>query len=110
MVETRKCHKSVAINNKLFIIGGYHITSCDVFNATFNKFVLLKSPQENFRRKLIRPAEVISFGNKLVVFCDQFGKYSNSILFYDVDSKEWSEESWNVGKRLTNFSCAKVPQ
>ena len=110
MVETRKCHKSVAINNKLFIIGGYHITSCDVFNATFNKFVLLKSPQLCFEEYLFDTAEVVSIGSKLLVFCDRSGKYSKSILFYDVDNNQWTEESWKVKKRLSEFSCVKVPQ
>ena len=110
MIERRSCHKSVAIKNKLFVVGGRDTKTCEVYDSICNKFVFLKSPQETLREKLIRPAEVISIGNKLVVFCDQLGKCSRYILFYDVDSDEWSEESWNAEKSLSKFSCVKVPQ
>ena len=110
MIERRRCHKSVGIKNKLFVIGGCGITSSEVFDSLNNKFVLLKSPQKAFKKYFNSPAEVVSIGIKLVLFCDRLGMYSNSILFYDVDSDEWSEETWKAEKILTEFSCVKVPQ
>ena len=109
MIERRARHKSVAIKNKLFVVGGTKLT-CEVFDSTFNKFVLLKSPQENFKEHLKYPGEVVSIGNELLVFCDRFGKYSKSVLFYDVDKDVWLEESWKVEKYFSEFSCVKVPQ
>ena len=110
MIESRVQHKSVAINNKLFVISGHNSTTCEVFDSTCNKFALLKSPQVSIKKYLNHPAEVVSVGSKLLVFCDEFGNYSRSILFYDVDSDEWSEESWKTDKYCYKFSCVKVPQ
>ena len=87
MIEKRCRHKSVAIKNKLFVVGGMENTTCEVFDATCNRFVLLKSPPVSFLRSLCEPAEVISIGSKLVVFCDE------NILIYDTAQSEWSEKS-----------------
>ena len=106
MVESRTCHKSVAIKNKLFVVGGCERKTCEVFDSISNKFILLKSPEVSFRKNLDVPAEVVSIGSKLLVFCDS----SKSILFYDVDTGVWSEESWKAKKCLSKFSCIKVPQ
>ena len=51
-------------------------------------------------------AEVISIGSKLAVFGDD----RNSILFYDVENEEWSDESFEVTKTLRGYCCAKLPQ
>ena len=113
MIERRNNHKFVAITNKLCVVRGGN-TTCEVFDSTCNKFVLIKPPQLYFQEYLNIPAEVISIGSKLLLFCDRIDRYSKSILFYDVDNDEWSEESWkarrNTNKYLSNFSCVKVSQ
>ena len=109
MIKERVGHKSVAMKNKLFVVGGNKST-CEIFDSNCNKFVLLNSPQGSINEHLIRPAEVILIGSKLLVFCDLFGKYSKYILFYDGDKDGWSEQSWKVEKYCSRFSCVKVPQ
>ena len=113
MIKKRYYHKSLAIKNKLFVICGVSTPTCEVFDSTCNKFVLLKPPPTenwNYRRKITEnlncPAGVILNGNKLAVF----GDYSKSILFYDVENEEWSNESWELTKNLRGFCCAKIPQ
>ena len=46
MIETRFVHKSVAIRNKLYIVGGWTTRSCEVFDSCCNKFVLVKPHPE----------------------------------------------------------------
>ena len=86
MIEKRYRHKSVAIKNKLFVVGGMANTTCEVFDSICDRFVLLKTPT-SFLGSLREPAEVISIGSKLVVFCEE------NILIYDTAQYEWSEKS-----------------
>ena len=105
MIERRCSHRSVAVKNKLFVVGG-HTRSCEVYDSTCNNFVLLKQPPSVFKEYLGFMDEVISIGSKL----ELFGDYRNSILFYDVEKDEWSDESCEVTNNLRGYGCAKVPQ
>ena len=106
MIEERRAHKSVAINNKLFVVGGSPRSTCEVFDSTCDNFVLLKQPPVSFRRHLVSPTAVISIGSKLAVFDNQI----EDLLFYHVENDEWSEESYDVTKSICLFSCVKVAQ
>ena len=48
----------------------------------------------------------MSIGNKILIF--QHDKAS--VIFYDVDTDKWSEESCEVTKDLQCFECVKMPQ
>ena len=113
MVEYRYRHKSVAVKNKLFVVGGWVKRCCEVYDPTSNKFVLLKSPPSSFmspyyrfRGYLRRLAKVTSIGSKLAVF----GQLRNSVIFYDVENEQWSDESCDVTKNLKGYCCVKIPQ
>ena len=106
MIEARYHHKSVAIKNKLFVVGGLCKT-CEVFDSTCNKFVLLKPLPAAFQTYLILPAEVISIGRKLVVHDSIQPK---DVLFYDVENDEWTKVSFDVKTSLSWFDCVKVSQ
>ena len=105
MIEIRGCHKSVAIKNKLFVVGGFSST-CEVFDSTCNKFVLLKPISGDISKYLFHTAEVISIGNKLVAFSNEH----KNILFYDVKNDVWSKSTHKLKRNITSFSCTKVPQ
>ena len=47
----------------------------------------------------------MSIGNQIAMFQNN----SSSIIFYDVDKYEWSEESTEFTKYLQQFACAKLP-
>ena len=106
MIEGRSDHKSFAIKNKLFAVGSWNKTTCEVFESTCNKFVLLKPLPVSFQRCLLFPAEVISIGSKLVVF----DGILRNVLFYDVENNEWTKELFDVNNSLSWFGCVKVPQ
>ena len=84
MIETRYRHKSVAIKNKLFVVGGI-TSSCEVFDSNSNKFVLLKQ-HLTFVNFVGNAGCVTSVGSKLVVFSEQ------AVLFYDVKNHKWSQK------------------
>ena len=107
MIERRENHKSVAIKNKLFVVGGLYTRTLEVFDSTCNKFVLL-NPHLPSNEDFDFLSEVISIGSKLVVvICDFF---CGTIMVYDVENDEWSEEPFEVSGVLLGSSCAKLPQ
>ena len=103
MSERRTGHKSVAIKSKLFVVGGLNTPTCEVFDSTCNKFVLLKRLSLHYRNYLYYPVEVVSIGNDLVVFCNE----DNNVLFYNVVSEVWSENTLELEKEISSFSCTK---
>ena len=105
MINERYGHKSVAIKNKLYMIGGFTKTS-EVYDSTCKKFVLLKLPDECFSSYLDFPLAVFSIGNKLVVF----QRRKSFSLVYDAENDTWSEEPCEVSRNLSSYNCVKVPQ
>ena len=104
MIEKREYHKSAAIKNKLFVVGGRWTATCEVFDSTCSKFVLLKPPSVLHKIFLYIPAKVVTIGSNVVVFCDK-----GTVLFYDSKTFQWSGEWCEETKGIQNFSCAKVP-
>ena len=107
MIETRSDHKSVAIRNKLFVIGELDM-KCEVFDSTSKKFVYIKKlhPKSFLDDFENRPTEIVSIGSQIVMFAD----LSRTILLYDVENNEWSIKSCEATKDIQEFSCSKVPQ
>ena len=113
MIEARWCHKSVAVKNKLFILGGEtnlanFEKNCEVFDSFSRKFVLLKPlpPYSLDDYSEYCNIEVIPIGKKLVVF----GNLKNVVRIYDLENDCWSEESCEMTKNLLGFCCVKVPK
>ena len=104
MVEERCDHKSVAVKNKLFIVGG-NTTTCEVYDSGCGKFSLLKLVKETIYGFLRFPSEVLSIENKLFVF----KRYEKNVLLYDVEKDDWSEQPCSLIKNRDD-SCVKVPQ
>ena len=106
MIEARGLHKSVAMRNKLFIVGGWTTRSCEFLDSCCNKFVLLKPHPEYCERNLCGPAAVITVGSKIAIFGDR----SERVVYYDAENDTWSEDSFEISKNISVYSCAKVPQ
>ena len=105
MIQRRYCHKSVAVKNKLYLVGGNLAKTCEVFNSITNKFCFLKQPKKISNSSLNYPTEVIAIGSKLNFFFDTTG----TVKVYDFDSGKWSENTCNATKKLMFFSCVKLP-
>ena len=90
MIERRAGHSSVAIKNKLFVIGsafGVGSETCEVFDSTCKKFVYLKRKPNSLKFRFYRTAESCSIGNKLIIL----GHKSATAICYDAEKEEWSE-------------------
>ena len=110
MIKARCRHRSVAVKNKLFILGGetplqIFETTCEVFDSFSNNFTLLKSPLPFSPFHI----EVIPIGSKLFVFAEN-QILKTSVLIYDLESECWSEESCEMIEDLAEFFCVKVPK
>ena len=91
-------HSLVVVKDKLFVIG-QGTKSCEVFDNVCKKFVVFnQQPSINYNKSL-------SIGNKIVILQEK----RSSIVCYDVDKDEWSEESCEVTKHLEGFSYVKFP-
>ena len=103
MIKERSHHKSVAIKNKLFVVGGLSTQTIEVFDSSSKKFALLQHPSINLRSHYI--LDVTSIGNKIVLFSNKDG----SVFLYDVENDVWSEKSCEATKHIKYFSCARLP-
>ena len=101
MIKRRYYHKSVAIKNKLFLVGGVLDCNIEVFDSHCNKFVLLRCPNDLSYTKI---ADVASFANKVLIFSNKKGL----VIRYDVENDVWSEKRCKSTKRIEYFSCVKV--
>ena len=107
MVLGRDHHKSVAIKNKFYVCGGFSTRTCEVYDSTCKKFVLLKSPNNCLLSySVMFPDAAVSIGSKIYVF---YGRNSTNLI-YDTEKNTWSEEFCEVSRYLSDFNCVKVPQ
>ena len=106
MIKRRSSHNSVAIKNKLFLVGGFLSSSIEVFDSHCNKFALFKNVPEGFSTYLSYISNVASVGNKVVFF----SIIKKCILFYDIENNEWSEIHCKAISNINYFSLSKVPK
>ena len=107
MVKRRSRHKSVAIKNKLFAIGGHQNDTAEVFDSSCNKFVLLKQPSGGLDDHILFMCDVTSIGSSVVIFSKSV---KGKILLYDVDEDVWSERECDANQNTRCFSCIKLPK
>ena len=102
MINSRHKHGSVAVGNKLFMIGGSDTQSNEVFDSTSEKFTLLTSKYIS----LDDLAGAFSIEKKIVVVINESSEY----LSYDTETDEWSDEPCRGANDQHVFCCVKVPQ
>ena len=101
MINRKSAHSLVAAKNKLFVFSNSKDTN-EVFDEVCKKFVALKSPN----REMFRFNKAVSIGNKIVLFQHE----SSTVLCYDVDKDEWSEDSCYITENINCYSCVRVPK
>ena len=67
MIKRRNCHASVSMGNKLFVIGGYFNTSCEVFDNFSRKFTVINYRFVNTMGR--SSCRAVFVGNTIIVFC-----------------------------------------
>ena len=109
MIEKRVGNSSVAVRNKLFIIGivdRNRSETCEVFDSTCKKFVFLKQRPNSVTFRLNDFVQTYSIGSKLITFCHG----SATSICYDVQNDEWSEKPFEVTENRFNFCCTSIPK
>ena len=105
-MEKRYNHGSVSMGNKMFVIGGYNISTCEIFDSFSRNFIYTKPM--NFTTEYRLPYGVVCIGQTFVVFYKKPTKpYGTKIFIYDVLKNQWTENYCSVLKNLTGISCAK---
>ena len=104
MNERRIGPKSVAIKNKLYMIGG-SMKPCEVFDFTSNKFVRINPWPTIHFKTMCSPNGVMSIRQGILVF-----GHDDHVLCYDVVKCNWSEITCDPTKNLTGFCSVKVPK
>ena len=81
-------HASVSMGSKLFVIGGYKSTSCEVFDSCSRKFINinLEIKSTAFDKYFFR---AFSIGPNIVIF-QHSESYKSVIYLYDVNELRWS--------------------
>ena len=89
MTDRRYGHSTVSMGNKLFVVGGYKTSSCEVFDSKSRKFVILKqvSNMPNFDKNIFKS---VCIGDNIVVFIDDVVKFGTQIYSFDVCEEKWS--------------------
>ena len=103
MIERRWLHSSVAIKNKLFLIGGSTNSNIEVFDLHCNQFVLPRCPNDLRYNEI---SDVTSVANKIVIFSNRNGL----VLYYDVENDVWSEKHCDATQNIKCFYCSKIPK
>ena len=108
LLVKRSQHTTLSINNKLFVIGGYYKSGCEVFESTTNNFVFVESLPK------ITSSYALSIGYKIYLFQCSLQVYDDEktdvlILSYnDKQSALVQENSLQLDCEV--FSCAKLPK
>ena len=101
MINERSGHKSIAVKNKLFVIGGSFDNNYEVFDSNTKTFTLLK---ESMQDTGLTPSGVITIGSKIFMFHNE-----GEMIVYDFENDEWSEKTCEATKNLSSFSCVRTP-
>ena len=104
MNKGRRSHKSVAIRNKLFVIGGF-VANCEVFDSYCNSFVIMKPPKlNNFDIEITPP--IVAFENKLILL----DLDDRLMVCYDLDNDKWSNQCCTISPNQDSICGVKIPE
>ena len=103
MIEARWHHSSVAVRNKLFVIGGRESKLCEVFDSASYKFNALNSTL-NFEGMRVKS---VLIGGKIIIFSEC---QTDTVTCYDLENDEWTEKAFGRIGHFNLLSCTVVPQ
>ena len=94
----RRCyHESVAMGNKLYVIGGLKLQTCEVFDGFSNKFTAIRQ----FPKKIPfdMGVEMFRIKNEIVVkFCNRKDAEEDDVFIYNTTTDEWTSICVNTFK------------
>ena len=111
-IERRKNPASVSMGNKLFAVGGYCNTSCEVFDSFSRKFTLVEADLSKFIYSWPFNIKAVCIGSTILVIIENYVSLKKDITIptmciYDVKNNQWSKKRCSVLKSLTNMAFVK---
>ena len=89
MIESRNSHASVSMGNKLFVVGGEHTSSCEVFDSFSRKFTLIEAKLPKYEFCWLNKCKAVSIGNTIIVIGEnnkKEGLKKTTLYIYDVQN------------------------
>ena len=105
MIEKRFYHDTVSMGNKMFVIGGYKTTACEVFDSHSRKFTSIKPFLTSL--SMLQYFQAVTVGKNIFVFHILENSSKTNMYMYDVDKKNWLNVDCGFCKNLFGSSCVK---
>ena len=105
MIYERQRHGAVSMGNKMFVIGGFNTTSCEVFDSISREFTATKRIEVVGRDLL----SAVGIGNKILAFPKLDRCAIKSVQVYDVLKDQWFEKAIDLSEVKYVISCSKLP-
>ena len=95
------------MSNKLFVIGGYEKSTCEVFESWSREFCYIKTCTD-FNNMCLFQAVCLS--NQLIIFGEVSNQYQTKTFIYNVETSEWKLIDCDYLKNKCGVSCIKYHQ
>ena len=105
MNEVRYDHALVSMGNKMFVIGEFKKSTCEMFDSSSRRFCYIKTCSDftndmgNF--------QAVCIDNRIVIFGEVVGKNQTKVLTYNDDTSEWKLIDCSFLKNKSGFSSVK---
>ena len=103
MIERRYRHASVSMGNKIFVIGGYKTSNCEVFDSSSRKFTSIKSLMKIDHSYF----QAVCLDKVIVVLNIPRVSCKGPIYLYNIKSNENSVVDRKICEKLAAVSCVK---
>ena len=101
-LQVARCRAGVVTKgNKVFVIGGFHESTCEVYDSISQKISFIASLKLDDNPYRLYP---LIFGNKIVVYEE------DRVYKYDIKENKWLDCGYEFLTKLQNFnySCVKM--
>ena len=105
MNEERCDHASVSMGNKMFVIGGYGKSTCEIFDSYSRKFCCLKTCSDFINNMFNFQALCVS--NRIIIVGIVRVEHQTKMFTYNCKTSEWKFIDSGVLQNKTGFSCVR---
>lgn len=86
-LKKRYRHASVSMCNKLFVIGGYDSSTCEMFDCYSRKLCYTKTSSE-FSSYLFN-FQAVCISSQIIVSGESCDEYETQMFTYNIETSEW---------------------
>ena len=109
MIHSRCRHGAVSMGNKMFVLRGMGILTCEVFDSSSGKFTNIKEIA-NIDTYNLESSSIVTFGNKILVYFTLMdGSIIENVHIYNVLKNEWYLERNHIDELIAVNSCSTIP-